>query len=169
MAQAQMAPDFTLEDTRGNSVSLGDHRGRLVVLLFASQATQEASAKAASGLGKRLLDSPQVDMFTIVSVPRMFKAMAMGLLKGAQEKALSSARRRFEKEGRTAPDDLEKRIFILPDWDGSVVKKYGFDAKAKRVHVALVAPDGTVPERVSGGDGEKVAEAIAEKALKLLG
>lgn len=169
MTQAQMAPDFSLEDTRGNTVNLADHKDRLVILIFASQATQEASTKAASGLGKRLLSHPQVDMFTIVSVPKMFKAMATGLLRGAQDKALETARKRFEKEGGEVPANLEKRIFILPDWDGAVVKKFGFDPKVKRVHVAVVSPEGTVPERVSGEDGEKVAEFISEKALALLG
>ena len=49
------------------------------------------------------------------------------------------------------------------------VKQFGFDPKAKMVHVALIAPDGTVPERVSSEDGEKAAEAIADKTLALLG
>ncbi len=29
-----IAPDFTLTDTRGNDVSLSDHRGKLVYLVF---------------------------------------------------------------------------------------------------------------------------------------
>lgn len=164
-----MAPDFTLEDTHGQPVRLADRKGRLVVLVFASQATQEASGKAASGMGKKLLQNPAVDIFTIVSVPKMFKLMAMGVLKGAQQKAVEGARKRFEKEGATAPADLEKRIVILPDWDGGVVKQYGFDSKAKSVHMALIGTDGAIVASFSEPDGEKLAEQASEKALTLLG
>ncbi|HXE71174.1 MAG TPA: hypothetical protein VNO81_00810 [Candidatus Nitrosotenuis sp.] len=169
MTSAQMAPDFTLEDPRGNTVTLSGRKGRLVVLVFASQATQEAARLATRNLGRALLDDPRVDMWTIVSVPKMFKAMAMGMLKEVQQKALDSARRRFEQEGREAPADLAERIFILPDWDGKLVSLYGFDPKARHVHVALVAPDGSVPERLSSADGEKLAEVAAAKARALLG
>ncbi len=50
---------FTVQTTLVGRV-LADHKGRVVVMLFASQATQEASAKAASGIGKRLLSNPSV-------------------------------------------------------------------------------------------------------------
>jgi hypothetical protein len=168
MTQAQMAPDFTLEDTRGKSITLSSRRDHLVVLVFASQATQEASRNATKTLGLRLLDHANVNLWTIVSVPKMFKAMAMGMLKEVQEKALSGARKRFENEGKPAPGDLEQRIFILPDWGGSLVERYGFDPKAKHVHVAIVAPDGTVLDRMSSADGERVGNAAADKAAEVL-
>lgn len=168
MTQTQMAPDFTLEDMRGNQVTLSARRDHLVVLVFASQATSEASKHATRALGMQLLQDPRVDLWTIVSVPKMFKMMAMGMLKEVQQKALESARKRFEKEGKEAPGDLEQRIFILPDWGGSLVERYGFDPKAKNVHVAVVGTDGTVLDRLSSPDGEKAGNAAAEVALKAL-
>ncbi len=168
MAQAQKAPEFVLEDSRGSSVRLSDFRGKVVVVIFASQSTQEISSKTASGLGKRLLQYPDTCMLTVVAVPRMFKAMAAGLIKQAQNKALESAKKRFEKEGVEAPSDLEQRIFILPDWDGAQVKRYGFDAKAKMVHVALIGREGEVLERASSSDPDKIVAYIADKAKPLL-
>ncbi len=163
MTEKTKAPEFTLEDTRGASVSLADYRGKNVIVIFASQATQEASAKAASTLGKNLLQKPDIVMITVVAVPKMFKMMAQGVLKAAQEKALSGARKRFEKEGAEAPADLDKRVFILPDWNGALVKQYGFDPKAKMVHITAIGPDGEVVERVSSAEGEKAADAIVAK------
>lgn len=168
MTQTQMAPDFTLEDTRGNSITLSNRRDHLVVLVFASQATQEASREATKTLGLKLLHDARVDLWTIVSVPKMFKMMAMGMLKDVQNKAVESARRRFEKENAAAPGDLEERIYILPDWGGNLVERYGFDPKAKHVHVAVVGTDGNVLERLSSADGEKAGSAAAEAALKAL-
>ncbi len=168
MTQTQIAPDFTLEDTRGNSITLSNRRNHLVVLIFASQATQEASREATKTLGLKLLHDARVDLWTIVSVPKMFKMMAMGMLKDVQNKAVESARRRFEKENATPPADLEERIYILPDWGGSLVERYGFDPKAKHVHVAVVGTDGNVIERLSSADGEKAGSAAAEAALKAL-
>lgn len=169
MTQTQMAPDFTLEDTRGNPITLSEKKGRLVVLVFASQATSEASKHATRALGQQLLQNPQVDLWTIVSVPKMFKMMAAGMLKEVQQKALESAKKRFEKEGGEAPADLDQRIYILGDWGGSLVERYGFDPKAKNVHVAVVGADGMVLDRLSSADGEKAGNAAAEVALKALG
>lgn len=162
------APDFNLEDTRGQMRTLAEQKGRVVVLIFANQATQEASGKAASGLGKQLLQHPNAAMMTIVGVPKMFKMMAKGVLKGAQDKALDGARKRFEKEGQTAPADLDQRVLILPDWDATVVKSYGFDTKAKEVHLAVVAPDGSLAGTFSNASGEEIAQIAGAKALALL-
>ncbi len=162
---SQSAPEFSLEDTRGNTVHLKDHRGRTVILIFASQATQEASAVAANRLGKRLLTDPSIDMFTVVGVPKMFKMMAQGLLKQAQEKALAGARKRFEKEGAEPPANLEKRIYILPDWNGEQVKAYGFDPKDKKVHIAVVDGEGNLTNKISSADGAEAAEQVAQAVL----
>ncbi len=169
MTQTQMAPDFTLEDTRGNAITLSTKRDRVVVLVFASQATQEASKNATRTLGMQLLQNPKVDMWTIVSVPKMFKMMAAPMLKETQNKAIESAKKRFDKEGTEAPADLDQRIYILGDWGGTLVERYGFDPKAKNVHIAVVGPDGMVIDRLSSPDGEKAGNAAAEVALKALG
>lgn len=157
------APDFSLESTTGEAVTLQQFQGKTVVVIFASQATQEASAKAASALGKGLIQRSDVVMLTVVAVPKMFKMMAKGLLKVAQEKALSGAKKRFEKSGDAAPTDLEKRIYILPDWNGALVGQYGFDSKAKMVHVCAIGGSGEVLARVSSPDGEKAGATIVEK------
>lgn len=169
MTQTQMAPDFTLEDTRGKAVTLSEKKGRVVVLVFASQATSELAKQATRTLGQQLLQNPLVDLWTIVSVPKMFKMMAVGMLKEVQLKALESAKKRFEKEGGEAPADLDQRIFILGDWGGALVERYGFDPKAKNVHVAVVGTDGNVLDRLSSPDGEKAGQAAAEVVLKSLG
>ncbi len=166
MARAKMAPDFDLEDCYGNSVTLSQFRGRLVLLVFAGQATEEASARTANRIGHQLFVNESVDMLTIVNLPRLLRVFAMGLLRKAHRRAVKGARKQFEGDGVAAPADLEDRIRFLCDWNGRLTREFGFDPDVKEVHLAIIGPDSRVRSTFSGADPESLADKASAKAAR---
>jgi peroxiredoxin Q/BCP len=70
------APDFTLENQDGESVSLSDHRGHWVVLYFYPKADTPGCTTQACGIRDRGHDYAQADAVVLGVSPDPVKALA---------------------------------------------------------------------------------------------
>ena len=143
-----------LQHLNGTAWAPSDFEGKVTVLSFTDQKSQDLSAKVGSALGKKFMDHPKFQIATAVKVPSMFKGLAGALLKAGQAKARDSAVKKFEKDGATAPEGLADRIHVLFDLDG----KCSTDCLGswKEGQARLVLVDGT---------GSKVAESCHEDPI----
>lgn len=126
------APDFTLEDAEGNPVSLGDYRGRYVVVYFYPRDDTPGCTKEACGF-RELHDS--------------IRARGAEVLGISPDDA--AAHRKFT-------DKYDLPFTLLCDPERAVMERYGawgektmYGKKTVGVirSTVIVAPDGTVAKR----------------------
>ena len=159
----------TLQNLAGEPWGESNFSGKVTVLSFTDQKSQELSAKAGSALGKRFMDKENFQIATAVKVPSMFKALAGALLKAGQAKARESAVKKFEKDGKTPPAGLAERIHVLFDLDGKCSKAALTEWKDKQVRLVLVDSSGKALGESCHEDAEQAVEALAEKITAALG
>ena len=87
-------------------------------------------------------------------VPKMFRAVA--------NKAMAKA---YATTADLLPDGLDPldHVIILPDWNGSVRRAFGFDDVGEEAGVGLVDGDGTIMGSYRGIDGLDAALATLRK------
>lgn len=159
----------TLQNLSGEPWGESNFSGKVTVLSFTDQKSQDLSAKAGSALGKRFMDNEKFQIATAVKVPSMFKAMAGALLKAGQAKARDSAVRKYEKEGKTPPAGLADRIHVLFDLNGQCSKSALSGWQDKQVRLVLVDGSGNKLGESCHEDAEKAVEALAPKITEALG
>jgi len=143
--------------------------GKVTVVSFTDQKSQDVSAKVGSALGKKFMDDPKFQIATAVKVPSMFKGLAGALLKSGQAKARDSAVKKFEKEGLPVPEGLAERIHVVFDLDGKCSKEALSGWKDGQARMVLVNSDGEKVAESMGDDAEKAVEELAPKVQELLG
>ncbi len=143
--------------------------GKITVVSFTDQKSQDVSAKVGSALGKRFMDNPNFQIATAVKVPSMFKGLAGALLKSGQAKARDSAVKKFEKEGLAVPEGLAERIHVVFDLDGKCSKEVLSEWKDGQARLVLVDGKGEKVAESLGDDAEKAVENLAPKVQELLG
>lgn len=158
-----------LQSLNGDAWGAENFKGKVTVLSFTDQKSQELSAKAGSALGKRFMDRENFQIATAVKVPSMFKGLAGALLKAGQAKARESAVKRFEKEGAKAPEGLAERIHVLFDTDGKCSKEALSDWKDNQARLVLVSSDGEKLAESCHDDPEKAVEQLAPDVESALG
>jgi hypothetical protein len=158
-----------LQNLAGEPWDESNFQGKITVLSFTDQKSQDLSAKAGSALGKRFMDRANFQIATAVKVPSMFKSLAGALLKAGQAKARESAVRKFEKDGKSAPPGLKERIHVLFDLDGKCSKSALSEWKDKQVRLVLVDGSGNSLGESCHEDAEKAVEALADKINEALG
>lgn len=151
----------TLQNLNGEPWTEGNFRGKVTVVSFTDQQSQELSAKAGSALGRQFLDNEIFQIATAVKVPGMFKGLAGALLKTGQAKARESAVRKYEKEGKTPPAGLEDRIHVLFDVDGTCSKACLSEWKDGQARLVLVDHNGRRLAESSHSDPVAAVEALA--------
>ena len=90
-------------------------------------------------------------------VPKMFRAVA--------NKAMAKA---YATTADLLPDGLDPldHVIILPDWNGSVRRAFGFDDVGEEAGVGLVDGDGTIMGSYRGIDGLDAALAMLRQRQK---
>lgn len=158
-----------LQTLDGKAWSAEQFADKITVVSFADQKSQDLAAKAASGLGKLFMDHPKFQVVTAVKVPSMFKGLAGQLLKAGQVKARESAVKKFEKEGKTAPEGLAERIHVVFDLDGKCGKEALSGWESKEARLLIVDGSGASQGQSSDPDPETAVNGIKDKVAELLG
>ena len=134
-----------------------DKIGKPAVLIFHTQETAETAAqineaiRAESNYVKceSMLIANVVDLH---SVPKLFRGFAEKAMKESYDKAAASLAKGL------APQDY---IVILPDWDGSLTKSFGFKNTNKTAAFAVLDKNGNLAGSYQGsGSGAKALEIL---------
>lgn len=134
------APDFSLADADGNSITLSDLRGQgVLVNLWASWCTP---CQAEMPAMQRVYEEYQAQGFTILAV------------NATNQDSQTAAQQFAVEKGLTFP--------ILYDLDGSVSRIYNVTALPTSF---FIAPDGTIREVIIGGP---MAEALLRVRVEQL-
>lgn len=161
---AQQAPNFTLENITGSSVSLSDYRGRMVVILFGGKNSADQARQIARTIGQRYQADqlPILGVLDMRGVPRLVQALAKGDVTKAHREAVADAAADFQTSGRQAPANLSQLIVMAPDWQGKVVDSYGVSGVDRQAVAVLVDGDGNIRGYGAGMQG-------GEQILSLFG
>lgn len=157
-----------LQSLSGEDWTASHFQGKVTVVSFTDQNSQDVSAKAGSALGKLFMDHPNFQIATAVKVPSMFKGLAGALLKAGQAKARESAVKKFEKEGKPAPEGLADRIHVVFDLDGKCSKECLSAWQDGQARLVLVDHDGQTQAVSCHDDPEAAVKEIAPKIQELL-
>jgi len=159
----------TLQTLEGKPWGASQFEGKVTVLSFTDQKSQDLSAKAGSALGKKFMENEGFQVATAVKVPSMFKGLAGALLKAGQAKARSSAVKKFEKDGKPVPEGLAERIHVLFDLDGKCSGDARSEWKDGQARLLLVDGDGNSVAESCHEDPVAAGEALSAKISEALG
>lgn len=152
---AQVAPNFTLNHVVGHPVSLGDFRGRPVVLIFGGKESSEQSRQIARTIRSRYTGEqlPMVSILDMSSVPRLVQPIARGQIGKAYQEAVKDMTADQQAAGLPVPADPSREIIMLPDWNGSVIKSFGLSGLDRQAVVVLVDGEGYIRGYGAGMQG----------------
>jgi hypothetical protein len=153
------APNFTLDHVLGHQVSLGDFRGRTVLVVFGGRDSAEQIKHAAETI-RRSYDPEELPMISVSdleAVPRPARIIAKGQLKKAFEEAVRDQTAQLESSGKQVPDDPAKSVVMLMDWKGEVAPSYGLSGVDKEAAGVVVDGEGQV---LGSGAGDRLAEEL---------
>jgi hypothetical protein len=106
------------------------------VLICYAQATQDGATAIELAVREKQPDVSSLLVAHVIdlrSVPRMFRGVAEGVLRGEYRKAVAEL----------AEDEMPyDHVVILPDWDGGFIYATGLEDVSKRLGVAVFAPGG---------------------------
>ncbi|MBK8784022.1 MAG: NAD(P)/FAD-dependent oxidoreductase [Anaerolineales bacterium] len=131
--------------------------GKPAVLIFHTQETAEAAAQINQAIRAESnyanCDSMLIaNIVDLHSVPKLFRSFAEKAMKESYDKAAAALAKGL------APQDY---VAILPDWDGSLTKSFGFKNTNKTAAFAVLDKDGQVAGGYQGNEsGAKAIEIL---------
>ena len=163
-AQAQLAPNFTLNHIAGHSVSLSDFRGRPLVLVFGGKDSSEQSRQIARTIRARYTSDqlPLMSVLDMSSVPRLVQGIAKGQLNKAYQEAVRDMTADQQAAGRPVPPDPSREIVMLPDWDGKVINSFNLTGLNQQAVAVMIDENGYIRGYGAGMQG-------GEQILSLFG
>jgi hypothetical protein len=137
------APPLAPTDIRGRALAV-PAPGRVMLLSFASPATGEAAGEVTRAIR---VEHPELEILAFIDLSE-YPAFARGVVRGRIEKrhadAVARTKAAFARAGKTAPDDLDARIHIVPDFDAESCKAYGANEPANQPLIVLIGADGRI-------------------------
>jgi len=137
------APPLAPRDIKGRALAV-PAPGHLMLLSFASRSTAEAAGKITRAVR---VEHPELEILSFIDLSR-FPGFTHGVIEGQimerHEATLNATRAAFARAGKTAPDDLDARIHIIPDFDATSFKAYGASDTGNQAAIALIGADGLV-------------------------
>lgn len=153
------APDFTLDHVLGHAVSLGDFRGRTVVVAFggresAPQLKQGINAIRAS---KGPDELPVIGVSDLQAAPRAARIVVKSQLKKAHQEAVQDETATLAAAGKPPLADPAKDVIMLMDWSGDVIGAFGLSGVDQEAVGVVVDGDGNI---LGAGSGAQLGEQV---------
>ena len=137
------APPLAPEDIKGRALAV-PAPGHLMLLSFASRSTAEAAGEITRAMR---VEHPELEILSFIDLSG-FPGFTHGVIRGQvmerHEATLQATRAAFARAGKTAPDDLDARIHIIPDFDATGCKAYGASDTGSQAAIVLIGADGLV-------------------------
>jgi len=137
------APPLALADIKGRALTV-PAPGRVMLLSFASRSTAEAAGELTRAAR---VEHPELEIVAFIDLsafPGFMHGVIRGQVADRHESALKATRAAFAKAGETAPDDLDARIHIVPDFDATSCKAYGASDTGKHAAIVVIGADGRI-------------------------
>ena len=137
------APPLEPEDIKGRALAV-PAPGHVMLLSFASRSTAEAAGELTRAVR---VEHPELEILSFIDVsgfPGFMHGVIEGQVAKRHEAALEATRAAFARAGKTAPDDLDARIHIIPDFDATSCKTYGASDTGNQAAIVLIGADGLV-------------------------
>lgn len=153
------APDFTLDHILGHKVSLGDFRGRTVVVVFGGR---ESAPQLKQGIGRIRAsfgpdELPVIGVSDLQNAPRAARIVVKSQLKKAYEEALKDETATLQAAGKPPLTDPPRELIMLMDWSGEVVGGFGLSGVDKEAIGVVVDGEGRI---LGSGSGAQLGEQV---------
>lgn len=153
------APDFTLDHVLGHTVSLGEFRGRTVVVVFGGR---ESAPQLKTGIGAiRMSHGPQelpvIGVSDLQSAPRAARIVVKSQLKKAYNEAVEDETATLAAAGKPPMADPTREVIMLMDWSGDVVNGFGLSGVDQEAVGVVVDGDGKI---LGAGSGTQLGEQV---------
>jgi hypothetical protein len=138
-----VAPPLAPQDIKGRALAV-PAPGRVMLLSFASPSSGEAVGEIARALR---VEHPELEILSFIDLsgfPGFMHGVVRRRIAKRQAGAVEATRAAFARAGRTAPDDLDARIHIIPDFDGQSCKIYGASDDRNQPRLVLIGADGRI-------------------------
>ena len=157
------APDFTLDHVLGHKVSLGDFRGRTVVVVFGGR---ESAPQLKQGIHTIRVkyhpdELPVIGVSDLRAAPRAARIIVKSQLKKAFQEAVQDETATLAGAGKPPLGDPSKDVIMLMDWSGEVVDGFGLSGVDQEAVGVALDGDGKILGSGSGGQlGEQILATL---------
>jgi hypothetical protein len=137
------SPPLAPKDVKGRVLAV-PAPGHLMMLSFATQSTAEAVGEIARAIR---VEHPGLEILSFIDLsglPGFMHEVVREQIAARQDGAVKATRAAFAKAGKTAPDDLDARIHIIPDFDANGCKAFGASDAGNQSEIVLIGTDGLV-------------------------
>jgi hypothetical protein len=137
------APALAATDVRGRAFAV-PARGRVTLLSFASPSTGEAAGEITRAVR---VEHPELEIVSFIDLsrfPGFAREFVAGEMEQRHEDAVRKTQAAFARAGKRAPEDLDARIHIVPDFEAKSCERYGASDTGKRPLLVVVGADGRV-------------------------
>jgi peroxiredoxin len=154
-----VAPDFTLDHVLGHPVSLGQFRGRTVVVAFGGR---ESAPQLKQGIqtiraSHDPLELPVIGVSDLQSAPRAARIVVKSQLKKAYNEAVADETATLAAAGKPPLSDPQAEVIMLMDWSGDVITSFGLSGVDQEAVGVVVDGDGKI---LGAGSGMQLGEQV---------
>jgi hypothetical protein len=157
-----LAPPLAPEDIKGRALAV-PAPGHVMLLSFASPSAGEAVGEIARALR---VEHPELEILSFIDLsgyPGFMHGVVRRRIATRQAGAVEVTKAAFARAGKTAPDDLDARIHIIPDFDAKSCKAYGASDDGNQPLLVLIGADGRIKASFANPALAEVQAAIANE------
>jgi hypothetical protein len=158
------APALAAKDVRGRALAV-PASGRVLLLSFASPADGEAVGEITRAIR---VEHPELEIVSFIDLsgfPGFARGVVTREIEQRHEQAVRKTRAAFDEAGKRAPEDLDARIHIVPDFDARSCARYGAGDGGQRPVIVVVGANGRVETILAPARALSDVKAAVERAL----